>query len=222
MIPKIIHTIWPGEDFDRYEALSHFTLTWLLFNPRFSIVLWILDNLPRDKLLGTTLEIVDSSLHPVVKSDILRLDLLRIFGGIYRDADMECLSSFSDLLDSQFVKRSGYPEKGAERFCGIMCTGGQNALIACEAGDEIISEAAVEVGKSILSKKDEILSSENPYSLIIDSSLRPSCAYLDKFEVVYPRHYFYMREVDKHCYCRHHWYGGKAGGWVHQIKKGKA
>jgi hypothetical protein len=44
----------------------------------------------------------DSRLNPVVKSDILRYEVLRLFGGIYLDIDIEVLRNFDELLDESF------------------------------------------------------------------------------------------------------------------------
>jgi hypothetical protein len=53
-------------------------------------------------LSGSVKMLQDGRLNSVIKSDILRYELLRLFGGIYLDTDVEILRNFDELLDAPF------------------------------------------------------------------------------------------------------------------------
>jgi len=84
MIPKIIHMIWIGDkDFPFVDNLS----VWKTLNPWYEFKLWHDNNLPK---LQNQKE-YDFLVNPTAKADLLRLEILYQFGGIYTDADTICM-----------------------------------------------------------------------------------------------------------------------------------
>lgn len=93
-IPKIIHQIWIGPNpFPKfYKMLSD---TWKEKHPDWKYILWTDKEVKKLKLLNQHL--YDKSKSYIEKSDILRLEILNQFGGIYVDTDFECLKSLGNL-----------------------------------------------------------------------------------------------------------------------------
>lgn len=96
-IPPIIHLIWLGSSIP--EKTNSAFNSWEKHHPGWEIKIW------------TDKELVDfpwSTEHVrqafvegdtwAEKADVLRLELLYKFGGIYSDADVVCLNSFHDLI----------------------------------------------------------------------------------------------------------------------------
>lgn len=207
MIPKIFHTVWPGSD---YERLPDFIGSWVRLHPLGSFMFWTLDNRPKGLFHVTNNILDDTKLHPVIKSDLYRLEVLRLFGGVYKDADMECLRRFDDLMKVKHFCGSGIPGKKPP-----------NALIGCEPDDALIVAAIRDVIGGIINNKSKIIASANPYTLIMQTTYAVTSIYLDQFSIKYPHHFFYnvSPKPDDIRYTRHHCLGGRMGGWVSQIKK---
>jgi mannosyltransferase OCH1-like enzyme len=92
-IPKIIHIIWIGSKRFPY---SRWKLTYERLNPTWEIKFWTNGKIP--KLINQKAFIKANSW--AAKADILRLELLYKYGGIYIDADSKCLKSLDSLIDN--------------------------------------------------------------------------------------------------------------------------
>lgn len=93
-IPKIIHQIWIGKKYRRPEKWMN---TWPAMNPDWDYRVWTDDNL--HKLLPLRAQTAfDAMPHLAGKADILRYEILHRFGGVYIDADTECVSPLTDDL----------------------------------------------------------------------------------------------------------------------------
>jgi SAM-dependent methyltransferase len=89
-IPRVLHHVWPGSDeFTRTRGDFHgWRLSWLHHHPDWSFRFWRLGSTgdPRvDEVLAR------KDLTVVVKSDVLRWQVMLTNGGVYVDTDMECL-----------------------------------------------------------------------------------------------------------------------------------
>lgn len=78
------------------EEYARYVQSWSTHNPGWEIWLWTEDNLPDDL---TRKEALERLRVPAERSDILRLELLWRFGGVYVDADLECLRSIDPLTE---------------------------------------------------------------------------------------------------------------------------
>lgn len=99
MIAKIIHQIWLG----KMSLPSHFKpwmTSWKHYFPQWEYRLWtdsdVLDLLP-DLMCP---QILEGNQNLALKSDVLRLELLRKFGGLYVDCDFESLEPMEHLFQS--------------------------------------------------------------------------------------------------------------------------
>ena len=128
-IPKIIHQIWLGSPVpESFKALQQ---SWVEchMGRGWSYKLWTDEDVAELNLYNQ--EFYDATDNYGVKADILRLEVLYMYGGVYADMDCECLRALDDLhytydfyvgiqpLDSAFVQLG-------------------NALIASRAGHPIL------------------------------------------------------------------------------------
>ena len=105
--------------------------SWRRHHPGWEMRLWTEDNLPTDLIRK---EAYERLRKPAERADIIRLEVLLRFGGVYADADLECLRSIEPLLD------------GVE-FCTAHNRSGRisNALIGATAGHPILERAVKEL-----------------------------------------------------------------------------
>lgn len=97
LMQKLIHQIWIGAT-PIPERLTTWMSSWSEHFPGWDYRLWtdreVLDFLP----CMVCRDVFVSQPNIGLKSDILRLELLREFGGMYADCDFECLRPFEHLL----------------------------------------------------------------------------------------------------------------------------
>lgn len=93
-IPKIIHQIWLGPEPRPVEWME----TWKQKHPDWAYKLWTEENLPpmQNRKQFDAINTYNG------KSDILRMEVLYLYGGIYVDADSECLLPLDPLLRYYF------------------------------------------------------------------------------------------------------------------------
>ncbi|MCT8977270.1 glycosyltransferase [Clostridium sp. CX1] len=92
-IPRTFHRIWLGDkpmpiDFINYGR------TWCRKHPSWGIKLWTDKNM----IPLQNQKAFDNAFHPVLKSDIAKLEILYNFGGVYIDCDFECLRNIEALI----------------------------------------------------------------------------------------------------------------------------
>lgn len=127
-IPKIIHQVWLGSPFP--EKYWKYTESWKKFHPDWKYKLWT--DLDAKRIHITRRDIFDNASNNGMRSDILRYEILRQYGGLYVDTDFECLKSFDDLMYLDFFASIGYDTK-LQLYIG---------LIASIPDHPIISECA--------------------------------------------------------------------------------
>ena len=87
--------MWVGPD-PLPEEFARYRQTWLDHHPRWELRVWTEDNLPSDVRRP---EVYERLRVPAERSDILRLEVLWRFGGVYVDTDFECLRSLEPLIE---------------------------------------------------------------------------------------------------------------------------
>jgi mannosyltransferase OCH1-like enzyme len=127
VIPKLLHQIWLGEKPFPYERERE---TWLRHHPAWEHRLWTEAELPADLELREAANLLR---QPAERADILRLELLHRLGGVYVDADFECLKPIDPLLD-------------ADCFLGLLDSGRvSNAVIGCIPAHPLLARAMQEI-----------------------------------------------------------------------------
>lgn len=136
-IPKIIHQIWLGGPLP--EAYVSWTKTWQEHHPDWTYIIWGDDDLPLLPLVNKKL--FDKASNFGEKSDILRLELLNLYGGLYIDTDYECYKSF----DAFHYANSFYASALSLGYCGIgLC----NGLVAAAPAHPLIKKLVAGMGES--------------------------------------------------------------------------
>jgi len=93
-IPRVIHQIWLGPS-PLPEQDAVFVETWKRLHPAWEHRLWTEDNLPAD----VRPEVRERLRVPAERSDLLRLELVARYGGVYVDTDFEALRPLDPLLE---------------------------------------------------------------------------------------------------------------------------
>ena len=129
MIPRIFHQIWLGPDPfpEEYVELRE---TWRRNHPDWEHRLWTEADLPDDL---ERREAYDLLRQPAERADIFRLELLHRWGGVYVDADFECLKPIDPLLG------------GVSCFLGLLDSGRvSNAIIGTVPNHPLLARAVAE------------------------------------------------------------------------------
>ena len=96
MIPKIIHYIWfGGKEFGEVERKC--IESWKKYLPDYEIKFWNEDNIDLKDMGQYAQEAYDEKQWAFV-SDVVRLYVLKEYGGIYMDTDMEVIKSLDEFL----------------------------------------------------------------------------------------------------------------------------
>lgn len=96
-VPRIIHQIWIGPD-PVPELHEPWIDGWRHHHPGWEHRLWTEEDLPDDPIRHEVLERLRA---PVERADILRLEILFRYGGVYADTDLECLRPIEELLGDE-------------------------------------------------------------------------------------------------------------------------
>lgn len=137
-IPKIIHQIWLGPK-PRPQKLMD---TWKDKHPGWVYRLWTEDNLT---FPCRSQKHIDEMSEFNGKADLYRYELLYRFGGIYMDADSECLEPFDDffLENDSFAVYENEHQRGGLVACGVVgCTPRNLLMRLCV--DELVNMSKLE------------------------------------------------------------------------------
>jgi methyltransferase family protein/glycosyl transferase-like sugar-binding protein len=136
VIPRVFHQIWLGPE-PLPAEFEPFQESWRRHHPGWELKLWGEDNLPADLRRA---EVYDTERQPVERADILRLELVWRFGGVYLDTDYECLRPIDGLLE------------GVDFFTGLMKRAGaskparvNNAIFGAVPGHPLLDRALDEL-----------------------------------------------------------------------------
>lgn len=124
-IPKIIHQIWLGSDLPK--RYKEFAETWKQYHPDWEYKLWL--DIDAREFPMENRQLFELTKNLGSKSDILRYEILKKYGGLYIDTDFECLKSFNDLLYLKFFAGLSY-DKNPQLCNGLIATIPNHPIIA--------------------------------------------------------------------------------------------
>lgn len=103
MFPKTLHQIWLGRNPFPAEG-ERWCASFAKFMPDWEYKRWGDADLPAlaDRFLCPHL-ILDESIGMGIRCDVLRFELMRLFGGIYLDHDMEIFRPLDELIEENCV-----------------------------------------------------------------------------------------------------------------------
>lgn len=97
MIPKIIHYVWLGDTMP--SELAEYISNWKALLPDYTFIKWSRDNWANEDKYPFVKECLKNQMYAHA-SDVIRLDVLYAYGGIYLDTDVSLHQPFDSLLDS--------------------------------------------------------------------------------------------------------------------------
>ncbi|KAF0686928.1 Aste57867_21276 [Aphanomyces stellatus] len=99
VIPRLIHQSWKTSE-NIPSRFVPWMQSWRTFNPEWQYVFWDdRDNLQLFQTYFPEYYPMATQLAKISLADMARYALLYQYGGVYADADFECLQSFDDLID---------------------------------------------------------------------------------------------------------------------------
>jgi inositol phosphorylceramide mannosyltransferase catalytic subunit len=116
-IPKIIHQIWLGGEMP--EQYKIYAETWKNHHLDWQYKLWT--DKDADDIFITRRNLFDKATNVGMKSDILRYEILKQYGGVYVDTDFECLKPLNDLMHLDFFTGVGYDTE-AQLYIGLIAS----------------------------------------------------------------------------------------------------
>lgn len=94
-IPKIIHQIWIGPN----PRPSNFMQTWKDKHPDFEYIFWNDEEFEKRNMVFACQQRINEMDEWCGKTDIMRLEILYKYGGVYIDADSICIEPIDELLE---------------------------------------------------------------------------------------------------------------------------
>lgn len=169
MIPKTIHQIHLGGQ-PLSDQEFKWQQTWKKYNPDWELILWDEDRLKTINIINE--KHLDNCDNYAMKSDVLRLDILYQFGGLYIDTDFECLKKIDDFIKNKdfiICKQTPNHKHGAK-----VC----NAFLAATQFNKIIKKLVYGIADRSVSHKNQdaahrygpfYLQDNTPEDLVLDS-----------------------------------------------------
>ncbi|MEX1013413.1 MAG: glycosyltransferase [Waddliaceae bacterium] len=135
-IPHIIHLIWLGSN--PSETVSACFDSWKKHHPDWVVKIWTDKDIPGFSWScdhsRISYELADTWAE---KADILRLEILYKFGGIYSDADVVCLNSFDELTEQDIGFFSAFELNYVGKHYGEPFFVG-SAIMGAKKGSEVM------------------------------------------------------------------------------------
>lgn len=176
IIPKKIHQIWLGSDLPK--KFKRLTDSWLKYNPDWEYKLWTDSDIIN--LDFPNKHIFNSISNLGMKSDLLRIEILNKFGGLYVDIDFECLKSFKDMNRLSFYTGIVYGEN-VEIGIGLIGSTPNHPILT-----DYLSNITYQNGKE---SADDIFNTTGPY--FFTKIVLRNITEETKNIVVFPTIYFY-------------------------------
>jgi len=191
-IPKIIHYVWVGPN-DLTPLAEECIASWKKYLPDYEIKFWNETNSPMNH---SYVEHMYGEKKWAFVSDYIRFRVLKKYGGIYLDTDMELLRPLDDFLDE-------------EMFVGRSKTGDIESSIIGVVPNHPAIDSALTFYDTDTSRS---ISNTSPKVLAEAIASCPETA------TVFPAKYFHPCDEGEKCtqeklkdsYARHHW----AESWV--------
>ncbi len=133
-IPRILHFIWLGSP--PPSKMQAAVSSWRKYHPDWDIRVWTDEEMKGFRWSSPRFEALFKFAPTwIEEADILRIELLYQFGGIYADLDMACVKSFEDLVSRDVDFFAGL-ESNHLRFLGKPAI--NNAIIGSAKGHPVL------------------------------------------------------------------------------------
>jgi Glycosyltransferase sugar-binding region containing DXD motif len=191
-IPHVIHRVWLGRS-PMPEELVRYGETWRRHHPGWKLRLW------RDRHVRKLVppEAAARARHYSELSDLARFEVIRRFGGIYVDTDVECLRSIEPLLEGERAVL-GYEKPGRVG----------TAVLAATALHPLFEDASEEA-RNMVGLGANSADATGPYFMTLLVRDHPDVRILEP-EVFYPYTWDELPRPNEEfpgAYTVHHWMG---------------
>lgn len=217
MIPKLLHRIWVGSEMP--EEFIEYGRTWMEHHPTWLHALWTdqdqppMSNVIVKRIDGLELwnkETYDAAPRLAPKNvgqfraDVLRYEILLRQGGVYVDADFECMKPIDPLLTEKVHAFAAWEREAIWL---------NNAILGSEPGDQFIASLVQNLANSVKQNKGmrpNVMTGPQYMTRCYRAAIRSGRPTLTTL----PRKYFYpylWNELDKRgqlfpdAYAVHHW-----------------
>lgn len=146
-IPKIIHQIWIGSEVP--QKYKSFMKTWKEKHPEWTYMLWTDNDIENFPFINK--KSFDDAKNFGLKSDIWRLEILFLYGGLYVDTDFECLKPLDILHYSH------------DFYGGLLEEIIPNGIIGSVPNHPILHECIKALQKTKITPKSNPMSVSGPY-----------------------------------------------------------
>lgn len=184
-IPKIIHQIWIGP-YDFPEEALEWQATWQALHPDWEYKLWTNKDLESLTLINQTS--FDQARNWGEKADILRLELLYEYGGLYVDIDFACYKPFDWLHHTCDF----YTALHTVKLLNNNKVRIANGLIGCTPKHPIIKHAIQQIPQYRTRKMVTQRTGPDFFTDVIAQSITSSQS-TGNTDIVFPANYFYPR-----------------------------
>lgn len=176
-IPKIIHQIWIGP----HPMPTNFMNSWKNKNPDYEYICWTEEKIKELNFTFRCQKIIDIVELYHGKADIMRLEILYKYGGIYLDADSICIEPLNDT----FLKNKAFATYENENKRGDLVANGNIGFIP---NYPLCNDAI----NYILDEENLTFILSNPPWKVLGPGLLTSLLKTDKYKdfVVYPSYTF--------------------------------
>jgi hypothetical protein len=190
-VPRVIHRVWLGGA-EMPAAHRHFGRTFADAHPRWKMRLWGDADLP-------SLDIGDAerarARTPSELSNLVRYEVLRRFGGVYVDTDVECRRNFGKLL------------AGVDAFAALELPGRVGTAVLGGVPGHAAFERAARLARQTLGLGPHSASANGPYLMTLIAEQEPDVTVFGA-ETFYP---YLWDEPERagwefpDAYAVHHW-----------------
>ena len=97
-IPRLLHMIWLGDREPPEYVHKHYARWEQLLPPCWNIMFWRNADVVSGRFSKETVKLIERAEKGAQKADILRMHIMKQFGGVYMDCDVEPARSLEDLL----------------------------------------------------------------------------------------------------------------------------
>lgn len=200
-IPKILHFIWLGHSEKTKQVLDYIE-SWKKFCPDYEIKEW------NDDILEEIDNQFANEAYKVKKyafaSDYLRLYVLKKYGGIYLDTDVELTNSLDEFLDKEFFTGHHKMDNGVSIATNLI-----GSVKNCEIINSLLEEYdnmkfIIEDGKYNMTPNPAIFKNlfEKKYGCTFTDG--ENIVELKEKVVVYPWYFFSLHREKHKSYAIHH------------------
>lgn len=207
IIPKIIHRIWIGTQPIPKETVEYIDKQKIL-HPDYEHRFWTDEEIRQlhGIMFNSSWKIYkDDKINTVIKSDIIRYEILRLFGGIYFDTDVQVFRNFDEYLSLTFLCAMESKQNVGSAILGSIPYHPVSSTMLLRAANNYEKNGVP----------------QNSYQQLIFCGPYLLTEIIKQYKIQpFPWHCFYLSRQPFLPKTIHYFYGGQSrDGWTHKLKE---